>query len=152
MRVSKGKGLAMDALIRFSFALLLIAGTACSTANDPYVESAAIGGVSGTLVGAGTGAAIGAMISNGDIAASALLGAGIGLPVGILAGIAYQNYTEESQLEENNRIIAQNFEYIKAREEKLLSMREEVLSDFQTIEADTGYRDYYYTGATLGGY
>jgi len=49
-------------------------------------DSAIAGGIVGPIVGAGAGAAIGASIANGDIGMSALVGAGVGLPLGI-AGV-----------------------------------------------------------------
>lgn len=135
----------------FGILTVLLLG-ACASFNDPHVKSGAVGGLGGLAIGAGTGATVGAVIANGDVLGSALLGGAIGLPVGVLIGVAARSYYEETQLEENNKIIARNMHYIKTREAELLSLREEVLSDFQTIEIDSEYRQYYYTAPSLGGY
>jgi hypothetical protein len=64
-------------------AFFLLALSACSISQTPagnYI--AAAGG--GALAGAATGAAVGGLLSNGDIGKSALLGSAIGLPAGLL--------------------------------------------------------------------
>jgi hypothetical protein len=51
--------------------------------SSSYTTPVAVGGLGGAAAGAGTGAIIGAVIANGDVAASALMGGAIGLPVGL---------------------------------------------------------------------
>lgn len=122
----------------------------CAIFESPYAKSGAIGGASGALVGAGSGALIGAVIANGDIAASATLGAAIGLPAGILLGVAYQYYTEETELDENNSEIVQNYQYIVERQRQINELREEIAIDYQTIRVDRRARDQIYVGPTIG--
>ena len=91
-------------MYKFFQVAIIIASLAivgCSSFDDPYVQSGAIGGVTGAAVGAGSGALIGSAISNGDVAASAALGGAIGLPLGIIAGVAVQSYMDDSEIEEN---------------------------------------------------
>lgn len=133
--------------------IFLIIGslTACSTiSNDPYVESGVVGGAAGTVIGAGTGAIIGATIANGDVAASALLGGAIGLPAGVLLGLAIHAHNEDSEIEANNKIIRENYTQIIQRQQQIDTLREEVENDYKSINLDEELRRDIYTGPTLG--
>ncbi len=103
-------------------------------------------------LGAGAGALVGSMISNGDVAKSALLGGAIGIPVGVLAGVAYRSHMEKKALEENEKIIKANYKYITARAVEIERLREKLTEDSFRIVPDKNLRADIYTGPTIGAY
>lgn len=141
-------------LVWFSLlSAILICTTSCSSSSGPLPSvgnSAAIGGISGTAIGAGTGAIIGSVIANGDVAASAALGAGVGLPVGVLLGVAYANYVEEREFSRYQDQIDSNADRIERQQKDLDSLRQDLLLDSQTIRPAPSLREGIYTGGTLG--
>ena len=126
--------------------------SACSFSNDPYYQYGTVGGLTGMGVGVGTGALVASLIANGDLAGSALLGGAVGLPLGILAGVAYRASLEKSELEENNELIKANAEYIMARQVEIDRQREELIDNSFRIQPNIALRDEIYTGATIGWY
>jgi hypothetical protein len=121
---------------------------ACSSRTN---KSAAISGaVVGTGVGAVTGVVVGSTIANGDVLGSALLGAGIGLPTGALAAVAYKYYVIDKPIRVNNNIIQENYEAIVSRQEVMDQIREELLHESFLIQPNEQYRDYMYLGPTIG--
>ena len=120
--------------------------------EDPYVASGTVGGTIGAGVGAGTGALIANNMVNGDIGESALIGGAIGLPVGILAGVAYQSYQEQSEEDDNSQKIRENYEYITRRQYEIDRTREAIIEDSFAIEPDKTLRTYIYTGPSIGMY
>ena len=129
-----------------------LAFSGCSFFEDPYVASGTVGGAAGAGIGAGTGALVASNMVNGDVAQSALLGGAIGLPIGILAGVAYQSYQEQSQLDDNSQKIRENYEYIKRRQQEIDRTREEINEESFAIQPDKEMRSYIYTGPTIGMY
>jgi hypothetical protein len=123
-------------LTGFLISVLLVGLVGCSGHNARYVEPATVGGVSGALAGAGTGALIGSMIASGDVGASALLGAGIGLPIGAAALVYYQMQQEETELERNEDIINSNRQLILLKEESILALKSQVESDLRGLNLD----------------
>jgi len=103
-------------------------------------------------VGAGTGALVGTMLTAGDVGASALLGAGIGLPVGAALGYYYVKNKNEAELKENQRLIDINHSSIVQRERELIELREQAELDSFTIEIDSSLQDDLYLGPSLGNY
>ena len=114
-------------------------------------KDGALGGVLGAGVGAGTGALVGSIISNGDVAASALAGGAIGLPVGVAFGVlALTSYDSKVQ---DDRLIARYLDQqasIVDQEAEIQRLREEVLSDApRNLNYNQGVRHQFY-GTTIG--
>ena len=130
----------------------VLAFSGCSLFEDPYVASGTVGGAVGAGIGAGTGALIARNMVNGDIAESALIGGAIGLPVGILAGVAYRSYQEQSEVDDNSQMIRENYEYITRRQYEIDRTREAIVEDSFAIEPDKSLRTYIYTGPSIGTY
>lgn len=134
-------------LFAFSASMLLCS---CAAFEDPYLRDGAIGGVGAAGIGAGAGALIASNMVNGDVGQSALVGGAIGLPVGIVAGVAYRSYVEQSQLDDYQRKIRENHEYIAGRQLEIDRLRGEIDEDSFAIEPDTALRSRIYTGPTIG--
>lgn len=133
-------------------AIFLIVTAGCSSAGTNVYQDAAVGGVGGTAVGAGTGAIIGSVISNGSVAKSALLGGAIGLPVGILAGVAYHNASVSGEIADNQEQIRMNREIILERERELEYLRGKIRDDSssKTVNPSQDRIQELYEGPTLG--
>jgi hypothetical protein len=131
---------------------LMLATTGCGMFADPYVADGTIGGLSGAGLGAGAGALVAMGMENGDIANSSLVGAAVGLPVGILLGVAYRSHIEQKILDENNEKIRQNYQYIMARQQEIEQVREDIREESFAIEPDRSLKSHIYTGATIGMY
>ena len=141
--------------LKHSFLSLFLAGilTAASTGwSSSYTTPVAVGGVSGAAAGAGTGAIIGAVISNGDVAASALMGGAVGLPVGLALGALYHYNSEPKVAERKGEIIRRNQEEIFARQRELDTLREDLRNDSYQGNPPESQRQYHYNGNTLGNY
>jgi hypothetical protein len=138
------KTLTISASLTIVFSSLT--GCAASTASD----SAAKNGLLGAVTGAGIGTAIGAGLSNGDIAASALLGAGAGLGVGVAGGLAYYYYSNEGQINSNEREILGNHASIQSRQYELDQYRRNLDNEASEIVLDEERRQYQYVGPSLG--
>ncbi len=136
-------------LIAASLALTFLSG--CSMSKETS-DTALTWGAGGTVVGAGTGAAIGAAIANGDIATSTLLGAGVGLPVGIAAGLIYHSYRDDRLIEANEKLIKSNQKELGRAQTEIEAYREELFKDSASIEVDESMREYRFEGASLGNY
>ena len=125
-------------------AAVLLGG--CGFHTEPLVA----GGVGGAAAGAGTGALVGALISNGDVAASALLGGAIGLPVGIAVGALYDYNSEESVRERKMAEIQANHREIFARQREIDALREQIRNDGPTGNPSQELRGQQYDGPTIG--
>ena len=137
--------------------VLVISLTGCSGAKSRYVEPATVGGLTGAAAGAATGAVVGSAIANGDVIASAWLGAGIGLPVGALAAIYLQMEEEKTILEQNEEIINANRDQILAKDEYLKLMQRQVEQDLRNLNLNDvtpvdPTEEPYYLGPTIGVY
>jgi hypothetical protein len=131
---------------KFLILLCLIFSTAGCGQRLNYVESGIVGGA----IGAGTGAIVGTIISNGDVGQSALLGTAIGFPVGIaFAAIqeAYITYNSESYAAKKQ--IIQNSNEIGQREEIIQALRERI-KDNQPGDPDPSLREDVFDGPTIG--
>lgn len=133
-------------------ALSLTAFSSCSNGPQSYSvgQTAAATGLAGGAIGAGSGALVGMAISNGDVAASALLGAGIGVPVGLAAGAIYAATANQRVLNRNNSIIDRNRGEILKRQEEINQLRDELIMDSKLMDADETLRSDQYIGPTLG--
>lgn len=131
---------------------LVVALSACSSAGTSVYQDAAVGGVGGAAIGAGTGAIIGSTIKNGAVGKSALLGGAIGLPVGILAGVAYTNYAQNGEIADNKARIDANREHILQQERELDYLRNGMRDDSssKTVNPDQERIEHQYQGPTLG--
>lgn len=128
---------------------LLLSATGCSSS---YTAPVATGGLAGAAAGAGTGAIIGAVISNGDVAASALMGGAIGLPVGLALGALYHYNSEFKVAERKGDIIRENQEEIFERQRELDALREDLKNEGYQGNPPESDRHYHYNGNTLGNY
>ncbi len=138
--------------LRAVIIVIVLLSTSCTTANGRYTKggAATVGGVVGGLTGAGSGALVGAIISRGDIAASALLGTAIGIPVGAVLGIYYLYTVENREVNENQDVIDYNADLIRRRQEKINRLKNQTDSEAQSIKLDPKKRQEIYTGPTLG--
>lgn len=141
-----------NSLRRYNLSILLLLVSTLSSctfgasSNHP-IEST----LTGSAVGAGTGALIGAAIPNGDIALSAGLGGAIGLPVGLALGTMYLSTIEkdkenmrQERIEYQRRLIIDNKEKIEVERERLRLNA--------PGEPDPSRKINYYDGPTLGQY
>ncbi len=103
--------------------LLLVSLAACSQTPKKATNYGVIGTVGGAAAGAGAGAWIGSAMAHGDVAASAGLGAGIGAGTGLIAGLAYAQYEEGSELRANHEAILANDQLIAQNEVELAARR-----------------------------
>lgn len=110
----------------------------------------ATGAVGGSALGAGTGAIIGAVIANGDIASSALLGGAIGLPVGLAIAAAYDYNSERTIQEAKDSDIRRNQSELLARQRYIDELREELRSDSPAGNPAEERQEYQYMGPSLG--
>jgi mannitol-specific phosphotransferase system IIBC component len=124
--------------ILFVASILVIQLSACSSSQSRYVEPGMTGGAGGAAIGAGTGAIIGSVIANGDIASSALLGAGIGLPVGAALAIYLQQQEDQKELRENDRVINYNKDLIIGREAEIARLKRSVTDDSHSLDLNYG--------------
>jgi hypothetical protein len=137
--------------------VLLLALTGCSSSKSRYLEPAAVGGAGGAAAGAATGALVGSMIANGDVIASAWLGAGIGLPLGAALAVYLQMEEEKTTLELNEAIINANQSLILDKQAQLLALRQRVENDLRDLNLDyqsprDPNEDKLYLGPTIGVY
>lgn len=128
---------------------LVVSSTGCSSS---YTAPVGVGGVGGAAAGAGTGAIIGAVIANGDVAASALMGGAIGLPVGLALGALYHYNSEQKVSERKSDLIRLNQEEIFARQRELDALREDLRNDTYQGNPPESQRQYHYNGNTFGNY
>jgi hypothetical protein len=134
------------------FSALLVGGMVAGSGCGFHAAPLATGAVGGAALGAGTGAIIGSVIANGDIAASALLGGGIGLPAGLLIAAIYDYNSERSVRERKMDVIKANQEQIFNRQREIDALREEIRNDGPIGNPPEELREYRYDGATLGNY
>lgn len=106
----------------------------------------ATGAVGGTAVGAGTGAIIGAVIANGDIGASALLGGAIGLPVGLAAAAIYDYHSERTMKEIQIAQLKINQKAIYERQKEIDALRESLRSEAPQGNPMEEREEYIYRG------
>lgn len=134
--------------IRGVIGACVVAVTCSSCAWTPtLVES----GLAGAALGGGTGAAVGSMISNGNVLASAGLGAAIGLPAGLALGSYYMEHLEQQRLvEQRLKVIEQQRELFR-NERELERIREQVWVDIPK-DLDQDRRNIYFDGETLGSF
>lgn len=134
---------------------VLVSGIAASTLSGCstfHAEPLMIGTVGGAAAGAGTGALVGALIANGDVAASALLGGAVGIPVGLALGALYDYNSEPSVQERKEAEIRANQDEIFARQRELDALREELRNDSPGQNPPDEERHYHYNGPTFGNY
>ena len=120
--------------------------TSCGYVNSTHVT----GGLLGSAAGAGTGAAVGSLISNGDIAASAGLGALIGLPVGIAVAALYEQYQEEQEYKAVQNQIIQNQELLAERQREIDALQQDSFDQSQRLQPNPRRDTYTYGGASVG--
>lgn len=109
--------------IILGFTLVLL--SACGVAQTAF-QSAPAGAVTGTALGAGIGAGIGAIIKNGDIGKSSLLGAAIGIAAGGIIGAINKYNSEEEQRKRFLAKVRHNQQEIFDNEREIDILRREV--------------------------
>ncbi len=132
--------------------ILTIFLVGCSNAPYPDMTDTLVGGVSGAAIGAGTGALIGNVISNGNVAKSALVGGAIGVAAGATIGALYQSAKDQGTVMINNSQIRSNDRAIKSGYQEIQETRQELLSDVSGMDVSPSSGEYRYTGQKLGGY
>lgn len=137
-----------------SLVALIVCGVAASSAGCGGFHTAplAVGTVGGAAAGAGTGAIIGAVIANGDVAASALLGGAVGIPVGLALGAVYDYHSERSVGERKAEEIKENQSEIFARQREIDNLREEIRNEGPQGNPSDELREYQYGGPSVGSY
>ncbi len=108
-------------------------------------------GVGGAAVGAGAGALVGTIISNGHIGLSAALGAGIGAATGIVAGLAV-DHMERLEVERMEAEIASADLEIARRQAEIDALHQRALDGSQRGQPDKSDRRNLYEGPTIGRY
>jgi len=114
--------------------------------------SPAEAGFGGAALGAGTGAAIASAISNGDVAASAGLGAAIGFPAGIVLALAADAFwtpgsSKEADFAED---IAANQQEIYENNKTIEELRRQANEEIPQGNPPSYNRQKIYDGPTLG--
>lgn len=111
-------------------------------------------GFGGAALGAGAGALVGSVLSNGDIARSAGLGAAIGFPAGILISLAAESmldYHSTARKEKDfSEEIAENQKKITQNNQELEVLRTEVRNEALSENPPSYKRGRVYDGATHG--
>jgi hypothetical protein len=110
----------------------------------------AVGTAGGAAVGAGTGAIIGTVIANGDVAASALLGGAIGLPVGLAAAMIYDYHSSQTKEEIQIAQIQLNQRAIMDRQREIDALRESLRADSPQGQPMESREEYLYRGPSFG--
>lgn len=135
------------AIVSSVLAIGLISGCSSLSREQKY---GTVGGVAGTGMGALVGASIGAGLKNGKIAESAMIGGGVGLPVGILLGVGVARLQSETEIMLNNRQIrAAQGELVQGRSE-IEQERAKLLDDATSVGFVDVSEKYQYLGPTLG--
>lgn len=119
----------------------------CGLSNPTLWETSLAGGA----VGAGTGAIVGSIIPDGNIAASAGLGALIGVPAGLAIGQYYVQHLEEQKLAQEKQAIRDRQVEIFNNERELESLRNEIRGE-SVVELDRDRRNVQFDGETLGSF
>lgn len=126
--------------------------TVSSGCSGFHAEPLAVGAVGGAAAGAGTGAIIGAAIANGDVAASALLGGAIGIPVGLAVAAIYDYNSERSVGERKAEEIEKNQAEIFSRQREIDKVREQMRNEGPEGNPSETGREYHYNSPSLGSY
>lgn len=119
----------------------------CALSNPTLWET----GLAGGAAGAGTGAIVGSIIQDGNIAASAGLGALIGVPAGLALGQYYVQHLEEQKLAQEKQAIRDRQLEIFNNERELENLRNEIRSE-SVVELDRDRRNVQFDGETLGSF
>jgi len=110
----------------------------------PILETGFWGGAAG----AGAGALIGSIISNGDVAASAGLGAAVGIPLAIGSNLIYTSYSMSKAIEDRSDEIKANQQYIFEAQKEIDRRRHQIRADAPAAPDPALEGGYLYTGPT----
>lgn len=138
-------------LLNLIFAVLLVTLlSACGlVGGNSTTQTTVAGGAGGAAIGAGIGALVGTVMSNGDVWASAQLGTAIGAPAGALIAYSYRINKENGEIEKRNKTILDNYDEIQITQDQLNQMEAEIMSDVSELEPTT-IQSSYYIGPTIG--
>ena len=135
-------------VLKFFLTISFVAVSGCGYGPG---ESVFMDAIAGSAVGAGAGALVGSVISNGDVAMSAALGAAIAIPVAVAASYYYQDFKREQELADNNAEIMRNYRYITERENEIQELRDRVDTESRQVNFDEDLDiPSPYLGATIG--
>ncbi len=134
------------ALLFTCVAAALLQACAASSSDD----AALVGGVTGAAVGAGTGALIGSAMSNGSVGKSALVGGAIGIPAGIVVGVAVHEIGQARERNSLDSAVERNSNRIRQNQEEIEEIRSDVIEEQGTIRVDDSRAGYAYDGPTIG--
>lgn len=136
-----------------AFAIFSIIFQGCiGSSNAPQVTTAGAA-VGGGLLGASAGAIAGALISNGDIAKSALLGGALGIPAAIALTLLLNSGSETDPARiDREPIIKANEEKIFQRERDLVTLREQVVGESPDYDFEYSDRGDRIDGAIYNGH
>lgn len=132
--------------------ILILSLGACSSTSNSAGPSYGANALIGTAAGAGVGAAIGSAISNGDVAGSAMLGAGVGLVVGVAGTYAYEKIQVHNEIIDNDNSIEANRLQILSAQTELDKRRAEAMADSNNFDFEKSRTEKLYDGATKGVY
>ncbi len=124
--------------------IIVLSGCAASQVSKPVSL-----GTAGTIMGAGAGALVGTLISNGDVGLSAALGAGVGAAVGIATGYIVEQQ-EQAEIARISEEIRSQQRDIDARQKEIDALHQRALDESQRGEPDDSMRGRLYDGPTLG--
>jgi len=114
-------------------------------------SNTAMYGTGGGVLGAASGAIAGTLIANGDVAMSALLGAGLGVGSGLLVGY-WLDEREKMRIAEVKAAIERNERQIRENEEEIDALSKQVHSDSQREELNDDTFIHMYQGPSIGVY
>lgn len=133
--------------------LVLLTAAGCgTTAPSPVFDSALIGGVAGSALGAGAGALIANNIDGGEVGESALLGGAIGLAAGAAIGAVYEQVKYERVVSANQEQIDANTAHIRTTQIEAEIERQRLLAESSHQAIDQSTRERLYDGPTIGQY
>ena len=140
----------MSHLRSFISSVLVISLASGCSSLSPEQKYGTVGGVAGTGMGALVGASIGAGLKNGKIAESAMVGAGVGLPAGILLGVGMYRLKTSAEIMINDNHIQSTQAEINQGRLEIEQDRARLLDDATSVGFINASEKYQYFGATLG--
>ena len=129
-----------------------LALTGCYDKPTPLMKDAAVGGLTGAAIGAGSGALIGSLITNGDVAMSALFGGGIGLGAGVAIALTSRIMAEQTEMLANESAIASNEKELVENYQTIGGIRSDLQRDNAGVALDPERRRHIFVGPSLGTY
>ncbi|HMO02048.1 MAG TPA: hypothetical protein PKD37_00955 [Oligoflexia bacterium] len=140
----------MRKIIAILFISTFVQGCSILDPEASPTSAALAGGLGGAVIGGGIGGVVGSIISNGDIVRSALLGAAIGAPLGVVAARETHSNQVTGLQSENLQKMKSNQMLINSQERDIEDLRALLEADRPVSQIDAQPTKNPYTGATLG--